>query len=40
LCAIRTVLHQDRVVAERDGKDVGDGAEYRQLLFAEEVDRA
>jgi hypothetical protein len=39
-CAIRAVLHQDCVIAQRDGQDVGDGAEDGQLFFAEEVDRA
>jgi hypothetical protein len=40
LRATWAVLHQDRVVAERDGQDMGDRAEDGQLLLAEEVDRA
>jgi len=32
LCAIRAVLHQDRVVAQRDGQDVGWGRGWAALL--------
>jgi hypothetical protein len=39
LRATGAVFHQDRIVTERDGKDVDDRAEDGQLLFTEEIDR-
>lgn len=33
------VLHQDRIVTECDGQDVGDRVEGGQPLFPEEIDR-
>src|SRR5271156_2140385 len=40
LRACGAVVHQNRVVSERDGHDVSDRTEDRELFLAEEVDRA